>query len=172
MSEIAKFKLNLKTGEIEVEGTEAFVERQIQALENLVDLMKLSTQTDETKVISKNGDMNSNGDKPESGDTAGNKIPSTFGEWMHIFKAELNDLDKVLITARFVQSQSPANDFKTGEVNKALKEHGFKLSNASATLNNLVDKKLMFQTRKVGVLKYFRLSVDGQKNLDKLKRQD
>ncbi len=91
---------------------------------------------------------------------------------MHIFKTELNDADKVLITACFVQSQSSTKDFKTAEVNKALKEHGFKLSNPSATLNNLVDKKLLFQTRKVGVLKYFRLSVDGQKNLNLLKRQD
>ncbi len=172
MSEIAKFKLNLKTGEIEVEGTEAFVERQIQALESLVDLMKISDQINENKAPPLIEEQSRNGDKLASGETAGDAIPSTFGEWMHIFKTELNDADKVLITACFVQSQSSTKDFKTAEVNKALKEHGFKLSNPSATLNNLVDKKLLFQTRKVGVLKYFRLSVDGQKNLNLLKRQD
>ena len=171
MSEIAKFKLNLKTGEIEVEGTEAFVERQIQALENLVDLMKISVQFNEKKAPLIE-EQSGNGDKPASGETAGDTIPSTFGEWMHTFKTELSDADKVLITTRFVQSQSSTNDFKTAEVNKALKEHGFKLSNPSATLNSLVEKKLLFQTRKVGVLKYFRLSVDGQKSLNSLKRQD
>lgn len=170
MSEIAKFKLNLKTGEIEVEGSEAFVERQVKALESLVDLMKLSAPIDKTKDTPSNLGQGSD-NKPDSGDIASDKIPDTFGEWMQTFKAE-SDGDKVLITARFVQSQAASNDFKTADVNKALKEHGIKLSNPSATLKNLVDRKLMFQTRKVGVLKYLRLSVDGQNYLSKLKQQD
>ena len=44
MSETAKFKLNLKTGEVEIEGSEAFVERQIQQLETLIESVGLRTQ--------------------------------------------------------------------------------------------------------------------------------
>lgn len=44
MSETAKFKLNLKTGEVEIEGSEAFVERQIQQLETLIETVGLRTQ--------------------------------------------------------------------------------------------------------------------------------
>lgn len=172
MSEIAKFKLNLKTGEIEVEGSEAFVERQIQALENLVDLMKLSAQNDKAEDLLPNVEQDNSNTKSESVDVASDKIPSTFGEWMHSFNKDINDLDKALITARFVQSQSPTNDFKTADVNKALKNHGIKLSNPSGALNRLVEKKLMFQTRKVGALKFVRVSVDGQNHLNKLKRKD
>lgn len=172
MSEIAKFKLNLKTGEIEVEGSEVFVERQIQTLEKLVDLMKLSTLADKTNNLLPNVVQNRDDDKLGNSDIAGDDIPATFGEWLHTFKTDINDLDKVLITARFIQSKSSLNDFKTAEVNNALKEHGFKLSNPASALKNLVDKKLMFQTRKVGVLRFLRLSVDGQNHLNKLKRQD
>lgn len=172
MSEIAKFKLNLKTGEIEVEGSEAFVERQIQTLENLVELMELRAPTDEAKDVISTGEQDSVDDKSGSGTVIDDKLPNTFGEWMHTFRTDINDLDKALITARFVQSQSPSNDFKTAEVNKALKDHGIKLSNPSGSLKRLVEKKLMFQTRKVGVLKFVRVSVDGQKHLLTLKRQD
>lgn len=78
--------------------------------------------------------------------------------------------DKALITARYVQSQSPTNDFKTSEVNKSLRDHGVKLGNPSRELDRLASKKLMFQVRKVGKLKFFRVSVDGQQHLETLLR--
>lgn len=98
-------------------------------------------------------------------------LPETFGEWMHSFKANLSEVDKALVTARYVQSQSETNDFKTAEVNKALKDHGIKLSNPSTFLKQLDRKKYLFQTRKVGSLSYKRVSVDGQNYLETLKRE-
>ncbi|MBU2852402.1 hypothetical protein [Acidithiobacillus ferrivorans] len=49
MSDTAKFKLNLKSGEVEIEGSEAFVERQIEQLESLVEALGLraNVSTDE-----------------------------------------------------------------------------------------------------------------------------
>jgi hypothetical protein len=90
---------------------------------------------------------------------------------MHSFKTELSDLDKALITAHFIQAQSTDNDFKTSEVNNSLKEHGIKLPNPSVSLQRLGEKKLLFQTRKVGKLRYMRVSTEGQKPLETLKAQ-
>lgn len=170
MSETAKFKLNLKTGEVEIEGSEAFVERQIQQLETLIESVGLHTQQ---RDEGSGGAQFETSDSPISQQlaTKEEQPPASFGEWMHTFRADINDLDKALITARYVQSQSPENDFKTSEVNKSLKDHGIKLSNPSGCLKRLGDKKLMFQTRKVGALKFMRVSVDGQKHLEGLKRQ-
>lgn len=89
---------------------------------------------------------------------------------MHGFKEDVNDIQKALITARYVQSKSETNDFKTADVNKSLKDHGIKLSNPSRSLQLLSEKKYMFQTRKVGSLRYMRVSTDGQKHLEILKR--
>ena len=97
-------------------------------------------------------------------------VPSTFGEWLHKFKADLSDLDKALITAYYIQSESPDNDFKTSQVNNSLKNHGIKLANPSETLHRLSTKKLLFQTRKVGKLKLMRVSADGIKHLKSLLR--
>jgi hypothetical protein len=74
------------------------------------------------------------------------------------------------LTAYYVQNDSEQNDFKTSEVNKSLKEHGIKLSNPSTSLKRLVEKKLLFQTRKNGSLKLMRVSQDGMSLLRTLFR--
>jgi len=73
-----------------------------------------------------------------------------------------------LLTAYYVQSQSHTNDFKTSNVNKALKDHSIKLANPSETIRRLGVKKYLFQTRKIGKLRFMRVSADG---LEELRRQ-
>jgi hypothetical protein len=80
----------------------------------------------------------------------------------------LSDQDKSLLTAYYVQSQSSTNDFKTSEVNKALMDHGIKLANPSVSLKRLGVKKLLFQTRKVGKLRFMKVSADGIAELRRL----
>lgn len=170
MTSSVKFKLNVKTGEIEVEGSEAFVERQIQSLEALVQLMGLRTVMDRDEIESSTSSTPLEFVEVVESQQKANNPPESFGEWMHTFQTDLSDHDKALITASFVQMQSSTNDFKTSEVNSALKDHGIKLSNPSVSLKRLGDKKLMFQTRKVGKLKFMRVSQDGQTHLATLKR--
>jgi hypothetical protein len=162
MSETAKFRLNLQTGEIEIEGSEDFVERQINGLEALLELIgPVDDPADEFEE-----ETGGDGENPPKN---GDGMPTTFGEYLHSFKSDINDLEKALVTARFVQHESATNDFKTSEVNKSLKDHGIKLSNPSVSLKRLIQKKYLFQTRKVGKLIYMRVSTDGQKYLESLK---
>jgi HPt (histidine-containing phosphotransfer) domain-containing protein len=164
MSEIAKFKLNLKNGEVEIEGSEEFVERQIHGLESLLELIGASNQ-----VMDEEPESQEQIEQAESRTSTSDGMPSTFGEWLHAFKSDINDLDKALVTARYVQHESSTNDFKTSEVNKSLKDHGIKLSNPSTSLKRLIQKKYLFQTRKNGKLIYMRVSVEGQNHLETLK---
>lgn len=173
MTDMAKFKFNFKTGEIEIEGTEDFVRQQIDGIDHLLNIFAISSNGNEDEVP-----PHGNGVQPNVTTAAAAAVdeadvpPATFGEWMHGFRAELSDIDKALITARFVQSQSASNDFKTSDVNKALQEHGIKLSNPSQSLKLLSTKKHLFQTRKVGKLRFMRVSFDGQKHLGTLKREN
>lgn len=170
MSELSTFRINLKSGEIEISGSEEFVERQINSLPDILALIDI-----EAAPGGGNSDTEGSGEADSSGSGfgqgAGSEMPDTFGEWMHKFKDDINDLEKALITARYVQAQSSENDFKTSEVNNALRDHGIKLSNASGSLKALADKKYLFQTRKVGKLRYMRVSEDGMKHLNSIKRE-
>lgn len=176
MSTTAKFKLNLRTREIEIEGSEDFVQRQISDLESIFEAIDLAKAGD-------TGDAVDGDDQPDGSTTGGqgggtsngsgagasSELPASLGEYFHQFAQSINDTDKALITARFVQAQSQTNDFKTAEVNKALQDHGIRLSNPSESLKRLSDRKLLFQTRKVGKLRFMRVSQTGQGHLDTLK---
>lgn len=172
---LTKAKINFKTGEIEFEGLEQFVSTQLAAIDTIAEHMAIliaNDSKDDGDSIEEEEIAAVAEEEEEKLVTAGEQelhMPDTFGEWFHGFKDDVNDLDKALITAYYEQKQSPENDFKTSAVNQSLKEHGIKLSNPSSSLKRLAAKKALFQTRKVGKLKYMRVSADGVKHLKTLR---
>lgn len=167
MSKPAKARINFKTGEVELEGSEQFVQEQLANIDAIAEYMALlatNNSADEESLVEQEEIAIVAEEEEEKLSSVGEQelqIPNTFGEWFYRFRNEINDLEKALITAYYVQKQSPQNDFKTSEVNKFLQEHGVKLSNPSTSLKRLAEKKLLFQTRKSGKLKYMRVSSDG-----------
>jgi len=174
MENVTKLYVNLTTGEISAEGSEAFVTGQMDNIKNLISLVR-------DKAISPQDSGHENTNSEEANiDTQGNGgdvgaapqaktgeivVPDVFGEWLHQFKGETSDQDKALITAYYVQQSSAENDFKTSEINKSLIDHGIKLTNTSTTLKQLEQKKFLIQIRKVGRLSYKRVSPEGTKYL-------
>lgn len=173
--ETTRVKINLLSGEIELEGSEEFVANQMENLDSIIELLssvRKPTKTEADDSTDEELDVEAKGnhsDQP-SRNPGQITVPDSFGEWMHKFRDDVNDLEKCLLTAYFVQNSSPQNDFKTREVNNSLKEHGIKLSNPSTSLKRLVEKKLLFQTRKNGTVKFMRVSQDGMQLLKSLLR--
>lgn len=176
MSKPARARINFKTGEVELEGSEQFVQDQLANIDAIAEYMALlatNNSVDEESITEQEEIAIAAEEEEEKLSSVGEQelqIPSTFGEWFHRFRNEINDLEKALVTAYYVQKQSPQNDFKTSEVNKFLQDHGVKLPNPSTSLKRLAEKKLIFQTRKSGKLRYMRVSSDGVKHLKSLRR--
>ena len=172
--ENTRVKINLKSGEIEFEGSESFVQSQMDNLDVILDLVGTGIPLTEVAVLDNGGDVPVDSvEEPENGEPLPSnlQVPDSFGEWMHKFKDGINDLEKALVTAYYVQSQSDKNDFKTLEVNKSLRDHGIKLSNPSQALKKLETKKYLFQTRKEGQkVRFMRVSQDGLGHLRSLLR--
>lgn len=162
----SKVKINIASGEIEFEGSEEFVERRLEALPSLLESLKLKVAPAAPAQPPLNPAVHAPNEQNKS------NVPDTFGEWMHRFPSDISDQDAVLLTSIYVQRQSEANEFKTAEVNKMLMEHGVKVSNTSTSLNRLVSKKLLFQTRKDGKLKFLRVSKDGEAKIEELLVQE
>lgn len=165
MSDASKIRINLKSGEIEIQGSEEFVERQIDNLETLLELLA-SPYEDISSREKESADQN--GIAPESENVTSSDFPETFGEWFHGFPRDINDLDKTLAAAYFIQRHSEGNEFKTSEITKILKQHGIRLSNTSSSIKRLVTKKHIFPTRKSGKISYFRVSRTGEEHLNSI----
>ena len=159
-----KIKLKLKSAEIEIEGNQEFVEKQIENLANIFELVSTSENIEEEEEVLDEILEKVDSTETDSEDTQDIVIPDNFGEWYHKFKSDISNFDKALVAGYFVQSNSSTKDFKTSEVNKTLKDHGIKLSSATVFINQLADKKLVFQTRKVGNLHFMRVSQEGLKH--------
>ena len=157
-----RVRINLASGEIEIQGSEEFVERQLSNLESLISTVSLSRgfrsqspSLTEVQVVK----------EIERATPTGFQLPDTFGEWLSQFPRDTNDNDKALIAAYYIQSNSETNEFKTLEVNKILQEQGVKLANTSNSIKRLISRKFAFTTRKEGKINYYRLSQNGQAHL-------
>lgn len=177
MESDTKLYINIKTGEISIEGSESFVSTQANKLEDMVSLFQLAPVKDKIKEEEEVPFLVPDKSKHESGVASEAKqsnceliVPPIFGEWLQLFKDNINDQDTALITAYYVQQSAKNNDFKTAEINKSLLEHGIKLANTSTTLKQIEKKKWLFQTRKVGRLSFKRVSTDGILHLKSLMR--
>lgn len=171
--ENTKVKINIKSGEIEFEGSQEFVQTQMDNLESILNLLS-SRKTSEAKESVDDDEEDDGCDEmgnDQSSAAPNLSVPGSFGEWMHKFKDSITGIDKALITAYYVQQQAVKNDFKTIEVNSSLKDHGIKLANPSKDLKSLETKKYLFQTRKEGPkIRFMRVSEDGVKYLKTLLR--
>lgn len=170
----SRVKICIQTGEIEFEGSEEFVKEQINNnLHQIIDLVfEMQVSGDENDEIEDllEEKTEKEEEKISSIGNSGLEITDSFGEWLNKFKDNLTEMDKALLTAYYIQKTNESNEFKTSQVTKALKEHGINLSNPSTFLRMLTKKKLMFQTRKEGSLKYLRVSADGVNELKSLLR--
>lgn len=162
----ASFRISLHTGEIEIHGSEEFVEQHLEGIEGLLDLIRSSGYKPRALTPSKDPNSEESAVRSDSGE-----MPDSFGEWENGFPKDINGTDRALVAGYFAQKQSADNDFKTIEVNRLLQQHGHKLSNTSQAMKNLEERKQIFRTRKKGTISYFRVARTGEDHLNSLRQK-
>jgi len=186
MGEKTKFKVNIKTGEIELEGDQKFVEGQINRLPELVYSITVGkSQTAEMEferpeaestmkktsagisTVKKDSDMQSVSLKKQRRKPKG-KIANTDGDfldWMKNYKPNLKQVDYVLLLGYYTQKRTSTDSFRTSDVSKLLKIINVKVSNITSTLYLLNRKKKLEITKKQGISSFFKVTVTGEKHL-------
>lgn len=164
MSGASRVRFNPDSGELEVEGSEAFVREMLDRLgpaaggdESAPQNAGTATKT-KTKTKAKARKTSSESDTPA--DTF-----EGFGEFLHDFPSKLRDQDSALIAGSFIEDHSAEKEFQTAAVNKLLQDHGIKLSNASLAVRRNKAAKFIFGTKK----SHFRVSKTGRAQLEQLR---
>jgi len=177
----AKVKINSKTGEIDIEGSETFVRDCLDRFSHLLAAADRAALTAaglkaEAKLPLQGGGAEDEKLKQEEGDTGSEKadaksktfgLPDSFGEYLTEFPTDISDIDKVLVAGYYQQRHNEANTFSTRNANELLKHQGIKVANASWCVKQHMEAKRVFATEKGK----FRVSRDGERHVESLRRR-
>lgn len=156
MSERSRVKISLAQSELEVEGTEAFVEGfrpQIDAL-----LERLPQATILTRARPTDTETPAAAPPP-----ARNELPP-FGEYLHFLPQSATEVDRMLAAGFYLQQLATDDSFATGDANKRLAEHGIKIGNASQCVRQSLTARRVFSVQRGR----FRVSQQGRAYLRQL----
>lgn len=129
MEQNSKFRINLSTKEIEIEGSEDFVKGYIERLEHFVSIFQ-------AKSVSSANNTPTSEKKFEELPKSKEVSPASFGEYLQTFPPNLTNVDKILIAGYYEQNQSEENIFTTSSAHELLKEQGIRLTNPSDSINS------------------------------------
>jgi DNA-binding MarR family transcriptional regulator len=152
-------RVNLADSEIEIQGTEEFVEKHMGRVDEIFDSVRSAARSTAEEAEGSSGPTQAHSASSE--DTL--IVPEYFGQWLHRFRgADLTEADQALIAGYFVQRRSEEEDFMTGEVTETLDEAGIELSNTSRSIRQLSDDGKAYPTRKDGRYQRFKVSEEGK----------
>lgn len=162
MTERSRIRINLAQSELEVEGTEAFIEGFRPQIDALLERLPDARVT----LI----------DAP-TGDAPGAKAPPTtlpvtpvkpelppFGAFLHLLPTSATEVDRMLAAGFYLQQLASDDSFATGDANKRLVEHGIKIGNASQCVRQSLAARRVFAVTRGR----FRVSQQGRAYLRQL----
>ncbi|MCB0735867.1 MAG: hypothetical protein KDC92_00040 [Bacteroidetes bacterium] len=172
-------KINAKTGEIEIAGTEAFVREQLAALkplilgENSAEKSKATlpkkTSKEPAKTIEKpleKPKLLTSKKKPVATKAAVSTTTNSFKSHLETYQNNLRAGDMMLIATEFIASKSKSKSAGTREMTNLLKDHNVSINNPSQYVKNALNSGRLAKSGK----KNFKLTTKGNEHLQKLRK--
>ena len=158
----ALFRVNVRNGEIEIQGSEDFIERQLKQLELTLEVILHLFEMVEGEEELIEGPSE---EEPREPIITDKEVPDSFLEWLYKFPKNISDQEKVLIAGYFLQHHSADNRFLSSEVPKLLRENGVPIQSSTVQLKRLASKRLIIPVGRAGKRTYYRVSQQGQEYL-------
>lgn len=131
-----RVRINLSQGELEVEGSEAFVAAYAEPLRVLLDRLVAAAPPAAGASASK---------EPMAG---GAGTLGSFGEFLHHLPSGATEVDRMLAAGFWCQEHNPDRAFATAEASRRLAEHGFRIGNPSQCVRQSIMAKRVFVVQK------------------------
>ncbi|MBL1141902.1 MAG: hypothetical protein HND53_07730 [Proteobacteria bacterium] len=176
MRDIFRVRVKTKEGEIEIEGSQLFVDKKMEQLPELVKKLDRvladngSKNKDATSQVESNKDKKTTiKKKPVSSKTrtasANLSVPNSFKQWLAKFPDKIRQADILLIACYFIQHRSPDNIFKCFLAKNTLAKAGIELTNLDSSINRLINEQLILVSKKAGKLTLYKVSTKGRNSL-------
>ena len=146
-------RINLAQSELEVEGTEGFVEGFRPQIDALLERLPLATIVTQPRPAG-----------PVAAPPPIQVELPPFGEFLHLLPQSATEVDRMLAAGFYLQQLSSDDSFATGDANKRLAEHGIKIGNASQCVRQSLTARRVFSVQRGR----FRVSQQGRAYLRQL----
>jgi hypothetical protein len=133
----ARIRINLSQGELEVEGSESFVERWADPLRTM--LARLLEGGSSAPAASPAALPRNLTETSPFG---------SFGEFIHHLPSDATEVDRMLAAGFWCQQNNPDRTFTTAEASRRLAEHGFRIGNPSQCVRQSIMAKRVFMVQK------------------------
>jgi len=157
LSERSRIRINLAQSELEVEGTEDFIQGFRPQIDALLDRLPEAHVTIRPTAAA-------TASKPSSPTTPAKLELPPFGEYLHYLPQSATEVDRMLAAGFYLQQLSSDDSFATGDANKRLAEHGIKIGNASQCVRQSLAARRVFAVTRGR----FRVSQQGRTYLKQL----
>jgi len=162
----AKIKINKDTGEIEISGSESFVDRHVSLIDSLFNITGSTTAPAETTTAPapvveqatvdapaqpvKRGrgrprkypiDTTAQPTAPKVGRPRAPKMASSFSGFLKSFNTKMKKGDLILAAGYYFQQSTKSDNFTTFNASKLLKAQGIELANPSQYMKNNISSK-------------------------------
>ena len=178
MRDIIRIRVKTKTGEIEIEGNQLFIDKKMEQLPNLIkkmDHVLAETNSANKKTTALESNVNKANQtpkitKPVSSKTSTNvtinlSVPNSFKQWFGKFQDKIRQADALLISSYYVQHRSTDNVFKCFLAKNTLEKSGITLTNLEASITRLINEQLVQISKKTGKLTLYKVSAKGRRHL-------
>lgn len=149
-----RIRISLRNGELEVEGSEAFLKQHDESIRALVHRLEQTRPEAFSPLEPKQSTSSSNGP-----DASKNSFPEALQDLPQGAPAT----DQILLAGFYAAQENVDNTFSTGAANSLLIEQGIKLSNPSQSLTNNLKAKRVFRHGK-----FYKVSKGGEEHLQSL----
>jgi hypothetical protein len=160
VTERSRIRINLAQAEIEVEGTEAFIEGFRPQIDALLERLPEARATLAVGARA----------TPPAAVTATRLAAASplelppFGEYLHHLPTSATEVDRMLAAGFYLQQLAADDSFATGDANKRLAEHGIKIGNPSQCVRQSLTARRVFAVTRGR----FRVSQQGRAYLRQL----
>jgi hypothetical protein len=158
LGERSRIRINLAQSELEVEGSEDFIQGFRPQIDALLDRLPEAHVAIHPTAVPTPA-------KARPSATAPTKLDlPPFGEYLHYLPQGATEVDRMLAAGFYLQQLSSDDSFATGDANKRLAEHGIKIGNASQCVRQSLAARRVFAVSRGR----FRVSQQGRTYLKQL----